>query len=214
MAVTGFEVLLYTMTFLVPGYVLHSTLTALASRKPVESDLAFLRFLTLGAVHNAPWAALCYWFFRDHLDSQTEAQEYFGDNAPIVSLLWLTIVLLSPFVAGIGYVHLRRAGFVAWSWGQLRLKPLDPTATAWDFGFERGWDNLYISVTLTDGSMVYGKFGSRSNASSGNAGRDIHIEEVWEVDDAGNWHLPDDASSVTIVGDSIQAVTFWGEPHR
>ena len=58
MAVTGFEVLLYTITFLVPGYVLHSTLTALASRKPVDSDLAFLRFLTLGAVHNAPWAAL------------------------------------------------------------------------------------------------------------------------------------------------------------
>jgi hypothetical protein len=208
---SGLDVLIYTITFLVPGYVLHSTLAALASHKPVESDLAFLRFLTLGAVHNAPWAALFYLLFRPHLDSRDEAQAYFRDHAPMVSVIWLAVVLLSPFLAGIAYVHLRRAGMAAWAWKTLRLKPLDPTATAWDFGFERGWRDLYVGVTLTDGTVVYGRFGARSNASSGVAGRDMHIEEVWEVDEAdGHWYLSPDATSVTITGDSIQSVTFWG----
>lgn len=214
MALTGFEVLLYTITFLVPGYVLHSTLAAVASRKPVESDVAFLRFLTLGAVHNAPWAALGYWFFREHLGSRDEAREFASTNAFAVAITWLLIVMLSPFIYGIVYAHLRRVGVVGWAWRQIRLKPLNPTATAWDYGFERGWTNLYIGVILTDGSSVYGRFDHHSNASSGVAGRDIHIEEVWDVNEEGDWTQPDTPRSVTISGDAVQSVTFWGEPRR
>jgi hypothetical protein len=210
---TSLDVLVYTITFLVPGYVLYSTLVLFGRHRPVDTQLAFLQFLTLGALHNAPWAAVVYLLFRRHLHHEADARAYFGAHAFWAATGWLFVVLVSPMIAAILYLRVRRSELL--SDFALRLvgqRPLALDETAWDFGFARGWLGLYVGVTLTDGSIVYGKFGSRSKATSAVSGKDLHLEEVWNVDAQGAWSQPDGPVSVTISGNTIQTITFWGEP--
>ena len=212
MSVLSFDVLFLTITFLVPGYVIQTTLSALEPRRSIQAHVTFLRFLTLSAVHNAAWATLLYWLYADEI---TEGREHLLESAAAcpfwVGAAWFGIVLISPFVFTVIYVHVRRAGWTWKAWNLLGLRPMDPVASAWDFGIHRMWEDLYLIIRLTDGSTVYAKFGEFSHFGSEESGGGLHLEQLYEIDEDGTWvERAYRGPAITIPMSSIHTVEFWG----
>lgn len=86
------------------------------------------------------------------------------------------------------------------------LSPNHHSPTAWDYAFSRIRGEIYVAVTLTDGSQVYGRYGQGSFASSSSTERDLLIEEVWDVDKNHNWTKPADPKAILLCGKDIRAV--------
>lgn len=57
--------------------------------------------------------------------------------------------------------------------------------TAWDAFFEKQRQGFWIQVVLNDGTVLGGKFGKASYASAYPEPGHLHIEELWEIDQAG-----------------------------
>jgi hypothetical protein len=210
MTIFGLEVLIYTISFVVPGYLISSTLASLSSRMPPNSNVSLFHFLTLSLVHNAPWAGLIYLLFGDQLASEDHLRSMLSDHTLAAVATWLGIVLASPVLSALIYKKCSDAGIPKWAWNKLGFAPLRPIPSAWDWAFERGYENLYVAVTTKDGSTVYGRWGDESFASSSQSGGDIHIEEVYQVGDDGKWNQPPVTTSITVKGDTISYVEFWG----
>jgi hypothetical protein len=210
MTIIGLEVLVFTISFVVPGYLISSTLASLSSRTPPGADVSILHYLTLSSVHNAPWAAVIYLLLPERVISEEQIRLLLADHTIWVVLIWLAIVLASPVIAALIYKKLSDRGIPRWAWGKLGFNPLQPVPSAWDWAFERGYENLYVAVTSKDGSTVYGRWGVDSYASSSRSGGDIHIEEVYQLTDEGQWEKPPVTTSITVMGDNIAYVEFWG----
>lgn len=80
--------------------------------------------------------------------------------------------------------------------------------TVWDLAFATLRRQSYVVVTLTDGSQVYGYFGPNSFASSTDHDRDLLIEQVWEIDAAGNWSKSATGRSILLSGRDVRSIEF------
>lgn len=89
---------------------------------------------------------------------------------------------------------------------RIGLSPNHHSPTAWDYAFSRIRGEIYVAVTLTDGSRVYGRYGPGSFASSSSTERDLLIEEVWDVDEKNCWTKPTDPKAILLCGKDIRAV--------
>ena len=62
----SFDILFYTLSFIVPGFVLSWMLATLVPQRKLDAAEAFLRYLTLSCLNYAVWSGII--FFRS--DSQ------------------------------------------------------------------------------------------------------------------------------------------------
>lgn len=82
--------------------------------------------------------------------------------------------------------------------------------TAWDFRFTRLPGDTFILVTLKDGTSVAGKMSEGSFAASAKDGRDIYVQEVWNVPDVGDWQPLTPPRGMLISGDEVRYIEFFG----
>lgn len=90
----------------------------------------------------------------------------------------------------------------------LGLSPNHHTPAAWDYAFSRLRGEVFLVVTLADGSRVHGRYAQNSFSSSSEHERDLLIEESWDVDDDNQWTLPNDQRAILLCGKDIRAVEF------
>lgn len=147
---------------------------------------------------------------------------YFAAANPIISLAktewgllpWVALALgniVIPIVIG-GLAAFNAAH--DWSgrlWDLLRIQPVHPAPTAWDYAFSRLPAGTYILVTMADGSQVAGMFARASFASSSSVERDLLIEDVWNVS-RGKWARAKPGRSILLCGRDIRTIElFRGE---
>lgn len=94
--------------------------------------------------------------------------------------IYLIIVL---FVAPIAWPILFR-GFLHWS--PVRKRVIHPTPKAWDDFFGRR-EICFVLVHLRNGNIVGGLYAGNSFTSSFPHEEDIYLEEVWYVDENGQF---------------------------
>jgi Family of unknown function (DUF6338) len=90
---------------------------------------------------------------------------------------------------------------------QIKLYPLSPYRTGWDWVFGQR-KAFFVIVTLEDGAQVAGWFGDQSLAASDLTQRDIYIEEVYDLDDQGNWHRRERPQGILITGKFVKHIEF------
>lgn len=132
---------------------------------------------------------------------------YFKDvqNAPVWLANGLEYAVL-PVLIGALLAISAAHDLVGKSIRALGLSPNHHTPAAWDYAFSRLRGEVYLIVTLADGSRVHGRYAEHSFSSSSEHERDLLIEESWDVDDENQWTLPDDQRAILLCGKDIRAV--------
>lgn len=90
----------------------------------------------------------------------------------------------------------------------LRLRPINPIPTGWDWIFSRT-EPCFVLVTLTNGTEIAGFFGGLSMASSDPAKRDIYLEKTYMIPDDGSpWVAAAKTLGIYIDGSQIAYIEF------
>lgn len=194
------DALFYALAFFVPGFIAYSTLAILEPRRADRGELTFLRLLTLSAFDYAIWSWLIYLLLYS---------PFFGGQPLAAALLWGVIVLVGPAVLGVGLGYASQRQWVGRFLQRLGLKTLAPVPTAWDWRFFNMRNPHWIFVTLKDGSTFSGLFGPNSYASSDPTERDIYIEQLYLVDDRGEWAADASGKGILVGRNEIRSIELW-----
>ena len=128
-----------------------------------------------------------------------------SDPLPDQTRYWLPILLLGASVFG-ALVGLNASlGLMRRLLGYLRLSLPHALDSAWDWRFSRFPASL-MTVTLKDGSRVSGWCGENSFIGSDPKDRDLYIEQVYDVDEDGNWALKTPDKGIYIAGGEVRTI--------
>lgn len=117
------DVVFFTLAFLVPGFILESTVSALLPRRAEDSKLFLLRFLTFSCANYALWSWLICLLFQS---------EVFATHSWAAAIAWFLIVSLSPVFLGVGLAKLNQQDTIRAMLQRLGFNPVHVIPTAWD----------------------------------------------------------------------------------
>ncbi|MFA6036890.1 MAG: DUF6338 family protein [Legionellales bacterium] len=91
---------------------------------------------------------------------------------------------------------------------------VSPMRRPWDWFFSRR-QPLWVIVHLKDRRKIGGVFASKSYASSYPIKEQIYLEEVWELNETGQFKEPVETSKgVILLGDDISSIEFFETKSR
>lgn len=187
------------LAFVVPGFVLHSVRAVFILSRAQSADMNLLRFMTLSAINYAVASPLIY------LLVTADA----SDPKLLTSIGWFGVLLVCPAALGVLWTFSEKKGLLRSLLNRIKLTPINPVPTGWDWQFGRMEDPHWILVTLTDGSQVAGYFGGESMASSDPEERDVFIELVYQIPSGGGAWIPcKDSKGILISKDRISHIEF------
>lgn len=203
--IDGFEVVFYTLLFIVPGFILYITFSMMIPSKSEDFQLTAIRFLTFSCINYALWSWLIF------LLNETKSTI---NNEIIKAFLWFMIIFISPIFIGLIIGYYRKKEVVRKLLQKLGFNPIHSIPTSWDYKFSKTKSAVWIIVTLDDGSVVPGKFSTSSFASSDSVERDIYIERVYKITDDGEWIAVERSDGILIKGDCIKYIEFFNDEIR
>lgn len=164
----------------VPGFVANRAFALWCPSSKQDWEKAVLEPITWSAVNLILW----WWLVVPII------QKSF-DQLSGVELSWVTflVCVVSPTIlAGLWY-RFRKS---AWAHQTLRLD--HPTPRGWDF-FLHKCKNCFVLIHTKDGRMVGGYYGAESYASTFPQEPEIHLEQVWRVNQtSGEFDSPIEGS--------------------
>ena len=81
-----------------------------------------------------------------------------------------------------------------------------PTAKPWDYVFAQR-KSYWVKVTLKDGTVIAGRYGDKSFASSAPAPEQIYLEQTWVLNNNGGFErAKNDTAGVLILSSEISYV--------
>jgi hypothetical protein len=92
MTITSFDVIFYTLAFIVPGFIWSGVIGGFVPCRADQKEFVLLRFLTFSCVNYAFWPWLIYLIIKRNL-AET--------HLSVAAFLWFMIVFISPSVLGI-----------------------------------------------------------------------------------------------------------------
>ena len=197
---SSFEMLFYTLVFIVPGFIMYCAVSTIVPKKKEEANVSFIRFLLFSCINYAIWSWLIYYIAKNDL-----AEE----NPLIASLIWGFIILISPLIIGLVIGINSRKETIRKILQAVGYNPIHPIPTAWDFKFCNITEGSWVIVTLKDDSIVAGLFGKDSFASSDYEERDIYIERVYRIQADGTWVEVQRSEGILICNKQIKHIEFF-----
>lgn len=218
------------LVFILPGYVMESTVRTFQPRPRRTGNEQLLHCLVYSSLNLAFW-----WVVLPSSSWSTER--------PPGTRLLILMVFCSPILFGfiriysslywkaalgwaIGWakskiIHWEQVRWVAdslgrskrvqWVLDRLILQPFHPVPTSWDFVFSKGLPASVI-VTLKDGRSVFGYWGENSFASTEPTERDIFIEKVFQApEDGGPCRERPRSKGMLILAEEIRHIEFMSE---
>ncbi|MGI4798034.1 MAG: DUF6338 family protein [Janthinobacterium lividum] len=190
----------FILAVLAPGFIYNGVLAHfIPLHQNSEKALVLLRLLTATAFNYALCSPLIYLLATNAL---------FPHRALPQGIVWFLIIFVVPAVLGLARASVIQRDRGAWFYRVVRLRPINPIPTGWDWIFGRT-DPCYVLVTLTDGTEIAGFFGSKSMASSDPERKDLYIEKVYKVPaDDGPWTEVEGTLGMHIDGAQISYIEF------
>ena len=192
--------LYFILAVLVPGFIYNGVLSHFVPlHQNSEKALILLRLLTATAFNYALCSPLIYLLATNALfPSRTLPQ----------GVAWFVIIFVVPVLLGILRASIIQGDRGAWFHRLLRLRPISPIPTGWDWIFGRT-DPCYVLVTLADGTEIAGYFGQKSMASSDPNRKDLYIEKVYKISsEDGLWTEVEGTLGMHINGAQISYIEF------
>jgi Family of unknown function (DUF6338) len=127
------------------------------------------------------------------------------DALPDQTRYWLPIFLAGAVVFGVLVGLNASLGAMRWLLGYFGLNLPHALDSAWDWRFSRFPPSL-MTITLKDGSRVSGWCGQDSFIGSDPKDRDLYIEQVYDVDEQGNWTRKTPGKGIYIAGGEVRTI--------
>jgi hypothetical protein len=190
--------LYFVISVFVPGFIYHGVLRQFVPlRQNRQIELILLSFLTATAFNYALCSPIIFWLITGHLI-----------NYPIIeACLWFTVLFIVPILLAIFQAQVVQKDWLNWIYRILRLRPINPIPTGWDWIFSRTGP-CFLLVTLKSGTSIAGYFGELSMASSDPESQDIFIEKTYIIGSNGQWAVVNGSEGVHINGSEIAFIEF------
>jgi hypothetical protein len=186
----------FTLIFLMPGFVWSAMLSVLVPGRSRESS--FLGLFTLSCLNNSFWTWPFAYFFVTGLATRSPS---------LFAMFVFVAVFISPLLLGTISGRLAQREYMSHFLQRFGFRTIHSTPTAWDWHFSRQ-EELWARITIKDGSVIFGFFGSRSFASSNPDERDIYLEQVY-TRTAEGVRCVESTRGCLVKGDQISAIEFY-----
>lgn len=197
MTIGKYEAVIYTVIFLVPGFIIDEIVTALMPTKIYSDATKKLKFIGYSVFNFSIWIWLFY-LIKVNMDN--------------TSWIYLAVLVLSllitSFISGITIGLVRKLELLRKLFIKFNINILHPVPTAWDFKFSEIHEERWVIVTLEDGKYVFGKFGYASLASSEKDERDIFLEETYILGENERWVKRERTDGIWIKASNIKSIEF------
>jgi hypothetical protein len=193
---TKFDAIYVALVFIVPGYVFLFFRNQFVVGQGQLGKEQLLSYVTVSGVN----FAVCGWIIYAAYKND------FG--VPMKAASWMLVIILIPALAGIVVGACTQRDHFRHVYHWFGLEPIYIVPSAWDYKFSKspgGW----ILVRLRNGDQVAGWWAGQSFASDDRSERDLLIEQVFDIPDAGPW-VPTNRSILIMAGE-IQTIEFLRE---
>lgn len=178
MPVSSADTLYIAIAFIVPGYIFVWFRSLFLTRRALKPHEQMVAYIAISCVNIAVLSPVVYYL--------TESQ-YLKQKPIFSGLIWFVILIIFPAMVGVVFGIAAQREWIHKALLRLKLRPVHVMPTAWEWQFARIDGPVWITVTLKDGSFVYGLFGSASFASSEPGERDIFIESTYSIGGDNEW---------------------------
>lgn len=197
MQIDSFEVVFYTFSFLVPGYIMECIITSLLPASRKSEGIKFLHCIVYSIINHTIWFSWGYKLISDRISSGS---------------IWYWVVIVASVLvtsAITGFViGMLRASMCIYRLGRkilghFGINLTHPVPTAWDYVFSSMKTGAWVTIRMDNGKFIRGWFGPRSMASSDNEFRDIFVETQYTLDADENWVEVKNSGGVWVNASSI-----------
>ena len=198
MTFDSMDVVVYTAYFLIPGFVVDETINTIIPRKRRSDTEKILIYLGYSILNFGCW----FWAF-------SLLNKFFTEKTPYYWASLIVVVLLSGLLTGslIGIFKVHNP--IKRIMEKFQISIEHPIPTAWEYKFSQMNEGRYVTVGLDDGKMIRGAFFNKSMASSDMSDKDFYIEEVYFLDENGNWNPIEGSDGVWISTGAIKWISFF-----
>lgn len=200
MTLAGLDVVLYTISFVVPGFVFYWILAAMIPVKQDKENILLLKYLTISCVNYAFWSWLIF-FIR--------YTNFYKQHPRMTFALAFLVIFLSPAFFAFLTAKLKQTGAAKLLLEFAGFNSIHAIPTAWEWKFSTTTEQRWVIVTLKDGATVAGWYSSESFASSEGSDRDLYIEKVYTIQSGGAWVETPRTDGILILKDNIRTVEFF-----
>jgi hypothetical protein len=133
-----------------------------------------------------------------------------GGGQALSATAWQLLYSVAvPIAVGVILAYVSGYGLIYKAAQWIKLPIAHHLPTAWDYTFESLPAGTFILVTLKNGTTIPGKMAKDSFASSNEEERDLLIEELWQIDQGGQWSPASPPRSALICGNEIRLVEVF-----
>lgn len=181
------------IAFVVPGFISLKTYSLL---NPSIHNNSAQQIIDAIAYSSINYALLLWPIY----EIETHAYRTSHPNAYIG--FYVLVFLAAPVLWAIILKRLRSTQFI-----QNRIP--HPTGKPWDYVFSQR-KQLWVIVTLKDGTRIGGLYGAKSFASSSPNSEQIYLEETWNLNEDGGFERPRvDSAGIMVLSDEIVSLEFF-----
>jgi hypothetical protein len=192
------ENLYLILVFIVPGVVAPFVRSRLTTGRSPSFKENLLSFLVLSLVY--------YSLIVVFIEQALSVREPWLARAAV----WILLILVGPAAFGLVLGIAAQKDWGNWFANKFGLSFVHVIPAAWDWRFSKApRGGMFVMVTLEDGEMVAGFFGTNSFASSDTAERDLYIEEEYTVNEQGRWESRPEKVGILIPVKGIRYIEFW-----
>lgn len=130
------------------------------------------------------------------------------------ALVWLAQLFVAPVFLAVARAYLERSGIISRALSRAGLTPVRSSPHAWDaaFALHRRDDRL-VSVTLKNGTVLHGRYGSDAMAGVRAADGDLYLDEVYIPAESGCLELCEESRGILISGTEVSYLVFSEMPN-
>jgi hypothetical protein len=194
-----FGAVFYTVSFIVPGFLMSAMLEAFIPPVRRETTHAWVKYLTFSCLNYGIWSGFIYWLLTSGAPQE---------HAVLTGIAWFAVTFVSPLVIGAILGVLRTKKPVRNMLRKIGFYVIHPTPTAWEYKLGDGRP-YWVIVTCEDGSKIRGRYSGRSLASSEPDQRDIYLERIYSVSEGGDWEYMEESCGMWISSGDIRRIEFF-----
>ncbi|MFA1822989.1 DUF6338 family protein [Virgibacillus oceani] len=199
MTIENFDVLFYTLIFVVPGFIIDSIYRVFVPQKDVTGQSILLRFLVFSTINYIVVFPILILLSRiPYIQSNVQFKLYV--SILVIFSISVSIALIIPVIFNKGWVRtlLQKIG----------INTIHIIPTSWDYQFNKNKPS-YLIVYLEDGGIVFGYWGSDSFASSIRNDKDLYLEKIFDVNEDNEWIEITNNKGIWIQATSIKYIEFY-----
>lgn len=198
------ENILYTIiaaiAFLIPGFIVTSITKRVIPIIDKEYKTRILENFIYSFLNIFLWTIPIYKIYLN--------KEWWYKNYSLLWIVGLLIIFLSPIVMALIIILFNQYEISRKICEYFNIPSIDTEPSAWDFKFKQ-IKGEWVLITLSDKRTIAGFIGRNSFISSNSKERDLYIDEVYEIDEKGEWKKRKRTDGIWLKNEEIKSIEFW-----